>query len=119
MIGLQVAEGDGAEDVVGLERRPVAALDADLAATWRAAAAAGVHLDNLLAKENPILDGVELLREYILRMVSIRFDTWCFDDCEINLACQTIGLTSTSGSNLYSQTFIIRANSKAALGIIC
>ena len=76
MIGLQVAEGDGADDVVGLERRPVAALDADLAVAGRDAAA-GVHFDDLLAKEDPILDGVKFLREHVLWTVLIKVNTWC------------------------------------------
>ena len=75
MIGLQVAEGDGADDVVGLERRPVAALDADLAVAGRDAAAAGVHLDDLLGKKDLILDGVKFLREHVLWTVLIKFNT--------------------------------------------
>ena len=88
MIGLQVAEGDGADDVVGLERRPVAALHADLAVAGRDAAAAGVHFDDLLAKEDPILDGVKLLREHVLWTVLIKFNTWCCGDWSIILSHQ-------------------------------
>ena len=98
MIGLQVAEGDGADDVVGLERRPVAALDADLAVAGRDAAA-GIHLDDLLAKKDLILDDVKFLREHVLWTVLIKFNTWCCGDWSIILSHPTIRQAFINGAN--------------------
>ena len=64
VICLQIAERHGANDMVCLEPRPVATLDADLGLVE-------VHFDDLLAKENPLLDGVKLLCEHVLWMVRV------------------------------------------------
>ena len=64
VICLQIAERHGANDMVCLEPRPVATLDADLGLVE-------VHFDDLLAKENPLLDGIKLLCEHVLWMVRV------------------------------------------------